>query len=110
MGWLEVADKVLGKIGIAVWPDCQGLMLRNLVVCLEPLLNGVSRFHCSALKAANFIETTMQVDDLLRAGSLVESVNILRDHAGQHASLFQLSQYVMRGIGLSCGDSRPAQH
>ena len=85
-------------------------MLGNLVVCLEPLLNGVSRFHCSALKAPNFIKTTMQVDDPLRAGSLVESVNILRDHARQHASLFQLGQYGMRGIGLSCGDSRPAQH
>ena len=85
-------------------------MLRNLVVCLEPLLNGVSRFHCSALKASHLIETAMQVDNTLRAGSLVESIDILCDYASQHAGLFQIGQYVMRGIGLSCGDSRPAQH
>ena len=101
---------MLWQIGIAVWPDCQLPMLRNLVVCLEPLLNGVSRFHCSALKAPNFIETTMQVDDPLRAGLLVKSVDILCDHASQHSGLFQDGHCVMRGIRLSCGDSRPAQH
>ena len=85
-------------------------MLRNLVVCLEPLLNGVSRFHCSALEASHLIETTMQVDDALRAGPLVESIDILCDHASQHAGLFQDGHRVMRDIGLSRGHSRPAQH
>ena len=79
-------------------------------MCLEPLLNGVSRFHCSALKTLHQIETTMEIDNVLRAGPLVESVDILRDHAGQHAGLFQVDQRVMRGVGLRCGNSWPAQH
>ena len=79
-------------------------------MCFEPMLNGVPRFHCIAFKAPHLIETTMQVDDSLRAGLLVKSIDILCDHARQHAGLFQLGQYVMRGIGLSYGDSRPAQH
>lgn len=62
-----------------------------------------------AAQAANHVESAVQVNDRLTAGTLVQAVHVLGDDAAQKPTALQLSEAVMGRIRLRGREARPAE-
>ena len=75
----------------------------------DPGLNGVTTCDVAAIKAFHLIQSAVEIDDPLGAGTLMQPVNILCDYSSKQARLFEFYQSSVAFIGLRCADARPAQ-
>ena len=72
-------------------------------------VHGVAVLDRSAVQADDPIESTMQVDHRRTTGSLMQTVDVLRDDAGDHPATLEFGHGVVPGVGTGAGELMPAQ-
>jgi len=56
----------------------------------DPALNGIAACDVAAIKAFHLIQSAVEIDDPLGAGTLMQPVDILRDNRKNLAALLEL--------------------
>ena len=75
----------------------------------DPALNGIAACDVAAIKAFHLIQSAVEINDPLGAGTLMQPVDILCDYSTEQARLFEFYQSSVAFIWLGCADARPAQ-
>src|SRR5438876_10102795 len=78
-GYAKSVDAVRFDVGISVGRDHGAAVREMRIFRLEHPLNRFPRMVRAAIKAADSAEVAVQLDDVDASGSLVETVDILRD-------------------------------
>jgi hypothetical protein len=88
----EAPTATFGKFGIAVRIVTKDLGMPVWIPLFEIVLEIISSRNIAAIEAANIAQITVQFNDTLVAGGMVQSVHVLRDQRIQPAARFKISQ------------------
>jgi hypothetical protein len=72
-------------------------------------LKPVSLLGDPTAQAADLRQRTVQLDHPAASGAVVQAIDVLGDHPGDEARLFERRQRVMGGVGLRPSKARPAE-
>ena len=73
----KTVHKSPGQISVAIGPQCDRLDVGESVVRFQPVLNRGAGEGRIAIEATDLIQSAMEIDDVLGAGGLMQSVHVL---------------------------------